>query len=81
MGNPLRGIKDEMPLQPGESLSCHVLRAGRCSGDSQVLVIVGTGRGQLELGTALYSSLCHEDGRGHLQTSTLMSMGSVSHSG
>lgn len=28
MGNPLRGIKDEMPLQPGESLSCHVLRAG-----------------------------------------------------
>lgn len=45
MGNPLRGIKDKMPLWLGESLSCHVLGAGRCSIDASVPVIGGDGQG------------------------------------
>lgn len=60
MGNPLRGIKDKMPLWLGESLSCHVLRVGRCSRDFSVLVIGGEGRAQPGQGqprTAPYAGL------------------------
>lgn len=56
MGNPLRGIKDKMPLWLGEPLSCHVFKAERCSRDASVLVI-GGGRGRGQPRTAPYAAL------------------------